>query len=111
MDLILETSTAALAANVLVTLGKLAWPTMPSWALVALALFAGLSTTFLVSLAGGEVLTTQSAAANILQGLFAAATAAGVDRGNVAADRTRVVAKMEEAREQFAARGPQVTPR
>lgn len=87
------------------------WPTMPSWALVMLALFAGLSTTFLVSLAGGEVLTTQTAATNILQGLFAAATAAGVDRGNVTADRTRVVAQMEQAREQYEARGAQAAPR
>lgn len=110
MNFIVETGAAATAANILVTLGKSGWPAMPSWVLVLLALASGIGATFLVSMAGGEVLTSQTAAVDILQGLFAAATAAGVDRGNVAADRTRVVAQMDQAREHIEASGVRVTP-
>lgn len=87
MELLLETGTAVTAANIFVSLGKLGWPAMPSWALVLLALASGIGSTFLVSLGLGDVQTGPVIAANVLQGLFAAAGAAGVDRTNVSADQ------------------------
>ena len=110
MNIIVETSAAASIAVALVNLAKFAWPTMPRWALAMISLVVGIGGTFVVSMAGGEAITSQLAAQNVLQGVTVALFAAGLDRMGVAAEQTRTVAQMEQARERFEASGVQDAP-
>lgn len=92
-DPVLVTISAAAVAAVLTNLFKLAWPAAPSMALAAVALLAGIGSSVLVGLANGALLDTQAIASMIIQGILAAAGAAGLDRTSAAA-----AAKREEAR-------------
>jgi hypothetical protein len=86
---ILETGVAAGAANLLVNLFKLALPNASAAALVAAALVAGIGMVFVVSLSNGAVLSTAEIATIVLQGIFAAGGAAGLDRISQAAQAKR----------------------
>lgn len=97
MNQIVETSAASVLTSYLVSLFKLAWPTVPSWALVIAALASGLASALLISLAGGEALTTPVIATNVLQGIGAAAIAAGLTRTDQAAQGKRDVAQAAQA--------------
>lgn len=96
MNVLVETSAAASIAVALVNLFKFARPEAPSWALALVSLIVGIGATFVVSLASGEIVTTQLAAQNVLQGVAVAMVAAGLDRVSAAASQTRTVAKAIE---------------
>jgi hypothetical protein len=98
MNPIVETTSAATLAALGVALFKMAWATAPSWALVTAALLIGVSASFLVSAAGGDVWTQPVIATTIMQGLFAAAGAAGVSRTDERANIVRTNAQMEARR-------------
>lgn len=110
MTAVIEAAAVLPLASALVNLAKYGFPTAPSWLLMLVSLIGGIGGACVVSLASGHVLGVQLLAQDIIVGVGVALAAAGLDRAAVGADRTRVVAKMEEAREQFAVRGPQVTP-
>lgn len=92
MDTVLTTGSAAALASLLVNLFKLALPSAPSWALVAVALAAGIGAELLVALGSGVVLDAPAAATHIVLGIFAAGAAAGLDRTAVAAAAKREAA-------------------
>jgi hypothetical protein len=99
MNPIVETTSAATLAALGVALFKMAWATAPSWALVVAALLIGVSASFLVSAAGGDVWTQPLVATTIMQGLLAAATAAGgVSRTDERANLVRTNAQIEARR-------------
>lgn len=95
MNPILETGSAAALSALLTSLFKFAWPSAPSWALIVFALAIGIASTMVVSLAAGEVLTTQTIATNVIQGIIAAGGAAGIDRTGTAAQARREQALRE----------------
>lgn len=88
-DVILETTSAIAIASLLTNLFKMAKPDASSAMLVAVSLAVGVLSALLFSLAGGEVLTTQNIATMVIQGIFAAGAAAGIDRTAVAAQNKR----------------------
>jgi hypothetical protein len=90
MDFVLTTGTAATATMYLVSLFKLGWPAAPSWAVVLCAFLAGEAASFLVSLAQGQVMTSQQAAVTAIAGVFAAATAAGARTTDNKSDEKRM---------------------
>lgn len=92
MDTVLTTGSAAALASLLVNLFKLALPAAPSWALVAVALAAGIGAELLVALGSGVVLDAPALATHIVLGIFAAGAAAGLDRTAVAAAAKREAA-------------------
>ena len=96
MNPIIEAGAATTATTVLVNLFKLAWPAAPSWALVVAALLCGLGTAVLISLSGGEAPTIQGSAGMALQGIFAAAAAAGLDQTGQVANVKRTIARMDQ---------------
>jgi hypothetical protein len=102
MNPIVETTSAATLAALGVALFKMAWATAPSWALVVAALLVGVSASFLVSAAGGDVWTQPAIATTIMQGLLAAATAAGVSRTDERANLVRTNAQTEARRADLA---------
>lgn len=89
MDPIGTTVSATAVASLLTNLFKLAWSDAPAWALVVVALLVGIGSAVLVSLYGGEVLTAQTIAGMVLQGIVAAGAAAGLDRTSAAAAAKR----------------------
>lgn len=95
MNTILETTACSVVTSYLVSLYKLALPSAPSWALVLCALFAGLVSAALVTMAGTEPITQQTIATTILQGIGAAAIAAGLTRTDQAAEEKRAEAKLD----------------
>lgn len=96
MDSIVEIGSAATVAALVVALFKLAWPTSPSWALVLAAVVGGIGSSFLVAAAGGEaVWGLQAIAGTALQGIFAAAAAAGVTRTDARANVVRADAQRD----------------
>jgi hypothetical protein len=88
-NVIMETASAIAIASLLTNLFKMAMPDASSAVLVAVSLAVGVLSSLLFSLAGGDVLTTQSVAVMIIQGIFAAGAAAGIDRTAVAAQAKR----------------------
>lgn len=88
-NIVMETASAIAIASLLTNLFKMAMPDASSAVLVAVSLVVGVLSSLLFSLAGGEVLTTQSVAVMIIQGIFAAGAAAGIDRTAVAAQAKR----------------------
>jgi ABC-type amino acid transport system permease subunit len=93
MDTVLTTGSAAALASLLVNLFKLGLPAAPAWALVGVALGAGIGAELLVALANGVVLDAQALALHIALGIFAAGAAAGLDRTAVAAAAKREAAE------------------
>jgi hypothetical protein len=89
MTSIIETGAATTLATIGTSLLKLAWPAVPSWALVACALVVGIGAMELVSLAGSVEQTTAVLATNVIQGVIAAAAGAGIDRTGVTAQTKR----------------------
>ena len=89
MDPIVEAGAAAMIAGYLVALYKLAVPTTASWTLVVVAMIAGIASSFLIALAGGMVLDTQNGAQTVIQGIVAAAVAAGLTRTDASAEEQR----------------------
>lgn len=89
MDPILGTGAAAVVAGYLVAFYKLGAPGAPSWALVLVALLGGVGSAALVGLAEGVVLTQQTLAQIGLQGIGAAAIAAGLTRTDAAGEARR----------------------
>lgn len=89
MDPIVEAGAAAMIAGYLVAFYKLANPATAAWALVVVALTAGVASAFLIALAGGLVLNTQTGAETAIQGIVAAAIAAGLTRTDNAAEARR----------------------
>lgn len=92
MDAIIETGAAATVANILVNLFKLALPGAPSWALVSVAIAAGVLSSGLLTMAGTEPWSQQVVAQTIIQGIIASAAAAGVSRTNTVAEAKRAEA-------------------
>lgn len=111
MNAVIETAAVLPLASALVNLVKYGLPTAPAWALMLVSLVGGIGGSCVVSLAAGHVLTTQLLAQDVVVGVGVALAAAGLDRAAVGADRTRTVAQMDQAREQFEARGVQAAPR
>lgn len=89
MDPIVEAGAAAMIAGYLVAFAKLAQPNIAAWLLVVTSLAAGISSSFLIALAGGLMLTTQTGAETVIQGIIAAAIAAGLTRTDNAAEAKR----------------------
>lgn len=89
MDPIVEAGAAAMVAGYLVALYKHANPATASWMLVVVALFAGVLSAFLIALAGGVELVAQTAAQTTIQGIIAAAVAAGLTRTDSSAEAKR----------------------
>ena len=89
MDPIVEAGAAAMIAGYLVAFAKLGMPNISSAVLVIVALAAGVASSFLIALAGGLDLTTQTGAETTIQGIIAAAIAAGLTRTDNAAEEKR----------------------
>ena len=89
MDFVLTLGTAATATSLIVALVKMACPTAPSYVIVLAAVIAGIGLSFLVAIGQGSALTGQTIATSILAGVFAAASAAGVNKFNNTADEKR----------------------
>ena|ERR1051325_242481 len=96
-DPILTTVSAAAVAAILTNLFKLAWAAAPSWALVAVAVAAGVGSSILVSVANGATLDAQAIAGMAVQGLIAAAGAAGIDQTSQRANIQRRAVRREAA--------------
>jgi hypothetical protein len=88
-NIVMETASAIAIASLLTNLFKMAVPDASSAVLVAVSLVVGVLSSLLFSLAGGGVLTAQTVATMIIQGIFAAGAAAGIDRTAVAAQAKR----------------------
>lgn len=78
--MLLDITSAAPITSALINLFKLAWPTAPMWAIVAVSLVAGIGGAFVVTLAQGQAITTQLAAQDTLIGITVAVAASGLDR-------------------------------
>lgn len=87
--MLLETAAVAPVASALINLFKLGWPAAPSWALMLISLVAGIGGAFVVSLAQGQLITTQLAAQDVLVGILVAVAASGLDRLSVVAQSKR----------------------
>lgn len=100
MDPFIEAGAAAIVAGYLVALWKMAQPTAPSWALVVVSLVAGIGSSFLIAVAEGAVLTAQVGAQIGIQGVAAAAIAAGLTRTDSAAEAKRPDSALRSAQAQ-----------
>ena len=89
MDPIVEAGAAAMIAGYLVALYKHAQPSTASWSLVVVAIIAGIASAFLIALASGLILNAQTGAQTAIQGIIAAAVAAGLTRTDAAAEAKR----------------------
>jgi hypothetical protein len=87
MDSLITVSSSAMVAGYLVEFVKMAFPNKPSWVSVLAAVLSGIMASFLISLAQDQTLTATTAARLILEGIAAAATAAGLTRTIAAAAR------------------------
>lgn len=88
-NVVMETASAIAIASLLTNLFKMAVPDASSAVLVAVSLAVGILSSVLFSLAGGEAFTAQTVATMVIQGIFAAGAAAGIDRTAVAAQNKR----------------------
>jgi hypothetical protein len=91
METVIETGAAALFAGYLVAFYKHGAPTAPSWSLVLVALLAGIGGALLaqISTSGLASLTDQAIATLVIQGVVAAAGAAGLTRTDLSAEVKR----------------------
>ncbi len=89
METVTSIGSAAVVAGYLVALIKMAWPAAPSSALVGIAIAGGVLASFLVALASGVVIDVSGAAQYVLEGIAAAAAAAGLTRTDAAGERAR----------------------
>jgi formate-dependent nitrite reductase membrane component NrfD len=92
MDSIIAASSAALVTGYLVELVKLAIPDVPPWLVVVVSLAAGILSAFLIATASGAPLDAAGIATRILEGIAAAAAAAGLTRTMQRADTARMEA-------------------
>lgn len=76
-------------AGYLVAFAKLGMPNISSALLVIVALAAGIASSALIALAGGVSLDLQTSANTAIQGIVAAAIAAGLTRTDNAAEAKR----------------------
>lgn len=96
VDPIVEITSAAMLAGFIVAFAKMATPSMSSAALAGVSVAAGIAVSFLIGLQAGVTITTASAAGFIIQGILAAATAAGLTRAD---ERGETKRKSEAATE------------
>lgn len=96
MSTITAIGSAASLAGLIVALFKFGFPSLPSYGVMGISLCAGMGSSFLMSLANGDALTTQQAAQSVVLGFFAAATAAGISRADRSADEKRTVVQNQE---------------
>jgi hypothetical protein len=94
MDTVIQAGSATVVAQTVTSLVKFGYPSLPSWAVMLVSVLAGIGASFLVALAAGDVLSSQVVAQNVLTGILAAATAAGISRADRAADQQREAAKL-----------------
>lgn len=96
MDLFVESAAAAALAGYLVAFFKLGAPASPPWALVMVALCAGILSAVLIFFGEGGTLTAQTGAQVVMQGIGAAAIAAGLTRTDEAGEDKRFEAREEK---------------
>jgi len=89
MNYIAETGAAALVCGYLVALFKMAFPNAKTATLVIVAIFSGVLATVLVSVANGSTYDLKDVAQWIIQGVIAAAGAAGLTRTDGRAQEVR----------------------
>lgn len=89
MDPLLDIGAAAVVAGYLVAFYKIAAPAAPSWALVLVSLLSGVGSALLIAVGEGATLTSQVAAQVVVQGVGAAAIAAGLTRTDSAGEGRR----------------------
>jgi hypothetical protein len=94
MDVLTTTASAATVASLLTSLAKFGFPNLPSYAVMAISLFAGVLASFLVAFSGAAPVDVQHIAQNVLTGILAAGVASGVSRADRSADVVREAAKM-----------------
>ncbi len=89
MESVIAASSAALVTGYLVELAKLAVPDIEPWLVVLVSLSAGILSAFLIATASGAPLDAAGIATRILEGVGAAAAAAGLTRTMQRADVAR----------------------
>ena len=89
MNYIAETGAAALFTGYLVAMFKLAVPDAKPWILVLVSICSGILGSVLVALSTGAVVDTQLGAQWVIQGVIAAAGAAGLTRTDGRAQEVR----------------------
>ena len=89
MNYIAETGAAALVCGYLVALFKMAAPNSKTATLVIIAIVSGIFATALVSVANGSTYNLKDVAQWIIQGVIAAAGAAGLTRTDGRAQEVR----------------------
>ena len=90
MESVIVASSAALVTGYLVELAKLALPDIEPWLVVLVSLTAGVLSAFLIATASGAPLDAAGIATRILEGIAAAAAAAGLTRTMQRADTARI---------------------
>ena len=90
MESVIAASSAALVTGYLVELVKLAVPDVPPWLVVVASLSAGILSSFLIAVSMGAPLDAAGIATRILEGVGAAAAAAGLTRTMQRADIARL---------------------
>jgi len=90
VESVIAASSAALITGYLVELVKLAMPDIPPWLVVVVSLCAGIASAFLIAVSVGEALNAAGIATRILEGVGAAAAAAGLTRTMQRADTARL---------------------
>jgi len=94
---VLQTTSASVPTSYIVSFFKLAVPTANSAAIVVVAVLAGLASSVLVTMMTGGIAATQAGIATVIvQGIFAAAVAAGVTRTDQAGENKRGVTQAAE---------------
>lgn len=98
MEVIVGISGATTVAMLLVALFKLGRPTAPSKAIAAVAFLAGQTAATLVTMASTGLAADQKViATQIITGIIAAASSAGISRTDQSAETKRVEAGAKEA--------------
>lgn len=90
MESVIAASSAALVTGYLVELVKLAVPDIRAWVVVVVSLCAGIASAFLIAVSVGAPLDAAGIATRILEGVGAAAAAAGLTRTMQRADIARL---------------------
>jgi len=95
---VLQTTSASVPTSYIVSFFKMAVPKAGSASLVIVAVLAGLATSALVTMMTTGIAFTQAGIAGVIvQGIFAAAVAAGVTRTDQAGEDKRDAAKAPQA--------------
>ena len=95
---VLQTTSASVPTSYIVSFFKMAVPKAGSASLVIVAVLAGLATSALVTMMTTGIAFTQAGIAGVIvQGIFAAAVAAGVTRTDQAGEDKRDAAKTPQA--------------